>query len=168
MGSYRLHSLLWLSLVSLLAFAASCRLEATGSEAAVDPHNGLAYETVFDAIRSSDAVAIDAMLRREPARVNTLSAEGLAPLMMAVQRGNRMVAELLLRYGADPNVRNRLGKTPLHGAVWAGHAEMVELLIAAGADVNARDKRGKTPWVEALDLSRREVAKQIQSHGGKQ
>jgi hypothetical protein len=46
--------------------------------------------------------------------INALAQDsGSAPLHFAVQRGDVDVVNLLLRYGADPTIKNDLGKTPV-------------------------------------------------------
>ncbi len=57
----------------------------------------------------------------------------------------REVAELLIRRGADIQVKDAFGRTPLHRAAEAGRTEVVQLLIDKGADVNARDGVNNTP-----------------------
>lgn len=62
----------------------------------------------------------------------------LANLLWSVKKPAK-IAEVLLRHGADPNVRFRGGMTPL---MVAPDGESVDVLIAAGADINARDDSG--------------------------
>jgi uncharacterized protein len=49
-------------------------------------------------------------------------------------RGNHVdTAKVLLKNGADPNVRNELGKTALDWALSKDHHKMAEVLKAGGA-----------------------------------
>ena len=103
------------------------------------------------------------------------------------------MAELLLSYGADVNIRNKhgssplhwaighsdlplthlllehganvntLGVTPLHTAAICGQTSGAQILIARGADVNARDRKGYTPLHEA---AHQEMAELLRRHGG--
>ena len=66
---------------------------------------------------------------------------GLTPLHWAATRGHKRVAEILLAYGADPNVDRSdahcdVVGTPLHCAAYSGHLDVVRLLMANGADIN--------------------------------
>jgi ankyrin repeat protein len=58
---------------------------------------------------------------------------------------NAEVAETLINYGADVNLRNENGFTPLHLLAEQGYIEAAEVLLKHGADIDARDKWGKTP-----------------------
>lgn len=68
-----------------------------------------------------------------------------SPLEIAVSRGDRRAAELLIASGADLEARNLHGATVLHAAVLFGQESVVALLLEHGADPNARDHRGTTP-----------------------
>ena len=66
---------------------------------------------------------------------------GLTPLHWAATLGHKMVAEMLLAYGADPNMDRTdahciVVGTPLHCAAYNGHIDVVKLLMANGADIN--------------------------------
>jgi len=83
----------------------------------------------------------------------------------AASTGNKDIAELLIREGANINVKDTpFGFTPLHVAT-EGHNEVVELLISKGANVNAAMKNGRT----ALDTAKRhpEIADLLRKHAGK-
>jgi ankyrin repeat protein len=71
--------------------------------------------------------------------------KGCFALHMAARRGNVLVAQALLRYGADVEARDKYGDMPLHRAVKCGQAEMVAFLLASGADGQAKGKNGQTP-----------------------
>jgi ankyrin repeat protein len=56
-------------------------------------------------------------------------------------------AQALVELGANVNARNKRGETPL---MWASDPAVAEILLKAGADVSLRNNEGKT----ALDLAR--------------
>jgi ankyrin repeat protein len=51
--------------------------------------------------------------------------------------GHTKIVELLIRAGANVNLRDKLGFAPISSAAYAGYGEIVQLLIAAGADIQA-------------------------------
>ena len=60
-------------------------------------------------------------------------------LYKAVVNGNKNIVELLLVYGADPDLEDMFGFTPLHKAVQAENADIVLSLLLYGADTNRFD-----------------------------
>ena len=63
---------------------------------------------------------------------------GDTPLIQAAKMGHKMIIQILLKKGADPNKGNIMGITPLHRAVhldwWNGRVEVVKVLLDGGAD----------------------------------
>ncbi|CAN0457810.1 unnamed protein product, partial [Ectocarpus sp. 8 AP-2014] len=59
---------------------------------------------------------------------------GVTLLHVAAQNGNKRIAKLCLRKGADVNKRNNNGQTPLHYAYSYGFESFGEYLISKGAD----------------------------------
>ncbi len=57
------------------------------------------------------------------------------PILIASQKGNQEIVELLIKNGADVNAKNKEGESSLILASQYGHQEIVELLIKAGADL---------------------------------
>ncbi len=105
----------------------------------------LPEDNLWGAARTGDLDGIKRYLA-EGADINELSEQtNLSPLSWATLMGKTEAAELLLKLGADVNVRQEDGGTPLHIAVFLGRAELAELLIKEGADVNAKNRGGDTP-----------------------
>ena len=73
--------------------------------------------------------------------------EGASALHLAVSLEHKEIAELLLKNGADINLkaRDQYEGTPLHWAAYLGHKQMVKWLVEAEADINATDINGYTP-----------------------
>ncbi|QNI32376.1 ankyrin repeat domain-containing protein [Alloacidobacterium dinghuense] len=88
---------------------------------------------------------------------------GETPLHAALSKTDRLVydrvLEVLLSFGADPNIATKpdvetgafmrdcrtKGETPLHRAAAFGEADTISLLLNAGARIDARDMNGDTP-----------------------
>ncbi|KAM3614462.1 uncharacterized protein V6R79_014795 [Siganus canaliculatus] len=71
--------------------------------------------------------------------------EGLSPLHLAVLRGHKELARILLDAGADINAMDiKSGQSPLMHAVESNNADMVHFLIESGSDVNSQSYSGNT------------------------
>lgn len=90
--------------------------------------------------KSADATAMVKVLLQAGANPNLIGngdcAEDDIPLLNALDTDNYQVAQLLLSYGADPNVNTPNHDSPLWNAVETKHVKAVTLLINAGANVN--------------------------------
>ena len=88
------------------------------------------------------------------------------PLNMCVSMNRPDIAEILLRYGADPDVRDYNGRTALVFAVLTGD-EILNILLENGADPNIPDNDGRTPlMLVAVDGgSDSEIAEKLITHG---
>ena len=53
---------------------------------------------------------------------------------------------MLLKSGAQPNVRQQDGRTSLHIAARVGNCAMVHLLLVEGADAQLKSKVGAEPY----------------------
>jgi len=104
----------------------------------------LAYES------SPDQAMISWLTARSKIRNNPVYDASL--LHLAAGNNNVEIVRMLIKTGADVNVKDRSDQTPLHYAAGKNNLEIASLLIKAGADVNAKDKSGRTPLNRAIEI----------------
>jgi uncharacterized protein len=112
------------------------------------PSGAAGKSEVADAAARGDIAAVRALMAQK-ADVNAPQADGATALHWAVFKGNKEIADMLLRAGANPKAANREGSTPLWLASVNGDAAMIEALLAAGADPNETLPLGRTPLMTA-------------------
>ncbi|KAJ5202305.1 ankyrin [Penicillium cf. viridicatum] len=87
-------------------------------------------------------------------------------LHAASAKGHKIIAELLLRYGADPNVQGKCGiDTALQAGARVGYEEAVKLLLDKGAIVDARGGDGGTAIHAAVAEGHKHIVELLLSHG---
>lgn len=150
-------------------------------------------ETLFDTVAIGNYDDTEALLI-EGEDPNQVDEQGETPLIYAVYNSNLAMAELLLKYGADPN----LGATfplivavtneeiaitkvllaaganpniqvdqtaPIHTASLRSFPEIVRMLLEAGAFTNIQDGRGNTPLHYAVYRANYVISKQLVEGG---
>lgn len=123
------------NLVSLLADFKNCY-----------PHIGL---DLLEDLNDKNLDYAKALLKN-PRYINNVTPYSNKTLLHFIcERGQVLIAEELLKRGADKNAIDRNGAMPLHLACGSGDLELVKLLLNYGADLCARQKNGSTP----LDLA---------------
>jgi len=68
----------------------------------------------------------------------------VAVINSAAASGRADLVKLILRAGADPNVRQQMGYTALHAAAAHDNVEMATALLDAGADPSLKSDDGQT------------------------
>ena len=69
------------------------------------------------ACRLGNIELLNAILGAHPEMINALDSKlGWAPIYRAVICGHYKITKVLLKAGANPNVKNKLGESPLHQA----------------------------------------------------
>lgn len=111
---------------------------------------------LIDAAENGDLDAVKTAMN-EGADINCRWYDGWTPLLSAVHHES-FIIDLLLSYGADPNIASGLGYTPLMRAAGLGNVQVVKLLLAAGADKKKCDCDGKTASQLAWEMSQFECA----------
>jgi uncharacterized protein len=110
-----------------------------------------AVETLVEAALAGDAEAVASLLEHGLSPDSRV--DGSTALYTAVVQGETRVVTLLLRAGADPNLRSgdEAEGTPLCAAACHGHEEIARTLLAYGAHPNLREAEWWTPlrWAAA-------------------
>lgn len=121
---------------------------------------------IMEALRNGDHKRFGALLRENPKAVNLKGPGGSTPLMYAALYGDSESVRLLLKSGADPNLRNEAGATAL---MWAADdLEKARLLLERGADPNIFSDDGITAlMIAAGRFGSGPVVKALLDHGAK-
>ena len=89
-------------------------------------------------------------LENDSSHINNLNQKGLSPIHIAVINGNLEIIKILLKYGADPNIKTlHKNQTPLHLAYIFKcliSNQIINLLIKNKADINSEDINNKKPY----------------------
>ncbi|KAK7157733.1 hypothetical protein R3I93_009047 [Phoxinus phoxinus] len=92
--------------------------------------------------------------------------EGLTPLHLAVQKGDKTLTRLTLESGAEINAGdNKSGRSALIHAVENNSIDMVILLIESGCDVNAQSYSGNTALHSACGRGQIEIVRVLLKNG---
>ncbi len=136
-----------------LHFAAYCNdAEAVASllssGAAVEARDDSGWTSLHWSIdmaqAGGDPEPVVELLLRAGASPNAVDNSGYSVLMMACNRNNKNILDLLIQAGADVRQRNS-ETTPLHEAAGSNFDEAIPRLLALGADPTAVDAAGRTP-----------------------
>ncbi len=122
---------------------------------------------IFEAAALNKRNRAAELLSLDPEQAKAYSLDGYTALHLACFFGHPNLAEMLLRYGADPNARSRnaMSVTPLHSAAAARKQRTVEWLVEYGADVNATQPGSWTALHEAARQGNTEMAEYLLSKG---
>ena len=103
------------------------------------------------AVNDNKANAAVAMLDNNANPDFAMGAGKYNALMLAVTKGNLVMAQTLLQYKANPNARNAGGLTPLMIAAFGNQDMITSLLLKAGANPTLKDEAGKTALMIAKE-----------------
>eukprot|EP01103_Thecamoeba_quadrilineata_P021485 TRINITY_DN988_c1_g1_i3.p1 TRINITY_DN988_c1_g1~~TRINITY_DN988_c1_g1_i3.p1 ORF type:complete len:813 (+),score=167.41 TRINITY_DN988_c1_g1_i3:20-2458(+) len=99
---------------------------------------------LLEAAREGNQRVLEQIISTGSVDINFQEA-GWTALLYVAGRGNKTLAELLIKAGADVNQKSsRDSWTPLHYAVNHNHLELARLLLEQGADLTAVNGEGKT------------------------
>lgn len=104
------------------------------------------------------------VLRTLPISHKLRNVGGITALWATCWWGNREIAQLLLRAGADVNTA-AVNLTPMQIAAFNGHCELMELLYSHGADINLRNGQDYSPLMAAGATNQVEAVMFLLEHG---
>lgn len=96
---------------------------------------------------------------------NTTDYAGWTLLHWATMKGKYIICEMLLKYGAIPNIKNAISDLPIHVAAEHKHSHITELLLKHGADPNVLGCDKSTPLHYAAENGDIPLVKLLLKHG---
>lgn len=90
---------------------------------------------------------------------------GWRPLYIASLKGDHRAVQLLLRHGANPNLKTSTGITPLLQAAEGGYPKVIHLLLRRGAKAEERNAKGHTALQVAAQRGREEAVVALLERG---
>ena len=94
--------------------------------------------------------------------LNQKNTAGWTALKLATRRSLEKCVEILLSYGADPNIADNEQFTPFHNSVV--NVDILKLLLSKCTDINARNNKGETPLYVAVEKNSYECAMSLLEH----
>jgi len=125
-----------LSLLCLCLVSTGCGRSST-APAKRGPTAEASLVGMNEAIKSNDLKAVEAMLGQDFS-VDSVDNDGFSALHSAAFKRRTQIVNILLKRGANANLKGKAGLTPLHFAIWLcdGAEVLVRSLLEAGANVN--------------------------------
>ncbi len=121
--------------------------------------NSVLMETIKSAFKPNKKVlAIIQMLLAGKADINFMNKYGNTALTYAIAKKSPELVDLLLKKGANPNLKDKNGYNAMHKTIYSALygrlkndelVQIVESLILYGAQINAKDNNGSTPLIQA-------------------
>ncbi|XP_048250449.1 serine/threonine-protein phosphatase 6 regulatory ankyrin repeat subunit A-like [Haliotis rufescens] len=98
------------------------------------------------------------VLSQKVADINSGGKYGRTPLMVAAEKGNRQVFDLLVSEGTDVSLLGDNRNNILHVACLGGHVDMVKYVLSQKvADINSKGQYGRTPLMLTVGAGNRQV-----------
>ncbi len=139
------------------------RLIQLGADVSISDDRGSA--PLHWALRNCSTDIVEILLIDGRANVHQERKFGLmSPIVLAAALGLIDIMKLLLKHGADVNVRVANNQTPLQLAVKHNHIDAVQLLLDSGATVDDEDDYGNTALIIATREGHEEIAEMLIEH----
>jgi ankyrin repeat protein/beta-lactamase regulating signal transducer with metallopeptidase domain len=123
--------------------------------------------TPLDAAAFAGFTEVVRVLLNNGADPNITGQSGATPLEDASLKGFDSIVTLLIDHGAAVNHVNGSGVTALYSAASFGRGDVLKLLLSRGANPNLCGKNHKSPYQAALENGYKDLAAEIELHGGR-
>ncbi|KAN0142132.1 Ankyrin repeat-containing domain protein [Lactarius tabidus] len=142
-------------------FAAWVGIHNMDEESSLESLSGIPNPLYYSSLCGfSDLV--EHLFTKHPRHVNAVGGKYKFPLLAALVGKHIKVAGILLKHGANVDIRGLRERTPLHEAI--ANVGMVQSLLNKGADVNCRQDDLRTPLHLAVYHGELKVARVLVEH----
>lgn len=124
----------------------------------------LGRTALFLAVEREMYPVVGVLISQSTKAIDIADLQGRTPLQVTSERGNKEIAELLLRHRADPNKADKKDRTALLLAAENGHNELVSLLLAKDANQAVKDEAGRTALLLGVTNGDDAVVKTLLDH----
>ena len=117
--------------------------------------------SIFEAAATGNLNRVKSLIENKTSEIDAYSPDGFTSLGLACYFGYEVVAEYLVKNGANVNLASNNGMkvAPLHSAVANKNVRIAHLLLEKGADVNAKQTLGVTPLHSAAHRGDEEMVR---------
>ena len=124
---------------------------------------GSYYDNIARAAAANDAMKVRQLVGEHSP--NQDDGEGHTGLQIAAANGNLQIAAILIKAGANLDLKDKLGNTALHLAVDRNQVEMAQLLIDVGASLDVDNRNGMTPLMVAASRGSTAIVQALLAKG---
>jgi len=117
---------------------------------------------------SSASAVSEPLLAELKINVNKPQAHGMTPLMLAAQKGTPEAIKILIKHGADLEIKDSMGgRTALMWAVSSNKLDAAQTLVEAGADIECVANDGSNPLLSCARGGFTSIARFLIHEGAK-
>ena len=133
-----------------------------GADPSLQDHDG--WNVLHFASKFGNPEIIELMLSHVPS-IDSITKEGVTPLMIAAGNDKLQAVKYLLKQDADPSLQDNKGCNVLHYASLGGNAEVIELMLSHVLSIDSRSKEGVTPLMIAAGNDKLQAVKCLLKQG---
>jgi hypothetical protein len=122
-------------------------------------HDGSFLPALYVAAFLNSAPAMKTIWATDQTQLNALGGQRGTPLAIACFRGCELAFDLLLSWGADPNIRAGNCGVAITAALYGGHKKIVKVLLEKRVDLNIPAPTGPTPLFVAASQGDPEIVR---------
>ena len=144
--------------------AVTCLL---GKGASPSLEDNFGWNSLHFASLSGNTDIIELLLLTHGPDIDSTTADGKTPLMIAAQCGKLQAVTFLIGKGASPSLEDNTGWNSLHWASFNDNTVIIDTLLSCGVDIESKSKLGATPLMIARRCGHTEAVTYLLSKGAK-